>query len=105
MAFRPYVNAAVCLLALTVAGATLLLADSASAASTRSRSTTAEFQHQHPCASTGKTSGACPGYVKDHVTPLCAGGPDTPSNMQWQTTADAKRKDAWERDLCRKKGK
>lgn len=52
-----------------------------------------EFKHSHPCPSTGKSSGSCPGYVIDHVTPLKRGGADDPSNMQWQTTADAKAKD------------
>lgn len=51
------------------------------------------FQHAHPCPSTGKTSGACPGYVVDHVKPLKRGGADSPSNMQWQTVPEAKRKD------------
>jgi len=53
------------------------------------------FQQSHPCPSTGKTSGACPGYVVDHVTPLKRGGADAPSNMQWQTKA-AKEKDKTE---------
>jgi hypothetical protein len=29
-----------------------------------------EFQRTHPCPSTGKTTGAYPGYVRDHVVPL-----------------------------------
>jgi hypothetical protein len=52
-----------------------------------------EFQKQHPCPATGKTTGACPGYVVDHIVALRRGGLDEPSNMQWQTTADAKAKD------------
>lgn len=38
-----------------------------------------------------------PGYVIDHVIPLSRGGSDSPGNMQWQTRADAKAKDRWER--------
>ena len=52
-----------------------------------------DFQKQNPCPSTGKSSGSCPGYVTDHVTPLKRGGADAPNNMQWQTTAAAKQKD------------
>ena len=59
-----------------------------------------EFQRQHPCPSTGRTTGACPGYVKDHVVPLACGGPDAVENLQWQTTAAAKAKDKWERKSC-----
>ena len=54
------------------------------------------FMHSHPCPSTGRTSGACPGYVVDHVTPLKRGGADAPSNMQWQTRQAANAKDKWE---------
>jgi hypothetical protein len=59
-----------------------------------------EFQRQHPCPSTGRTTGACPGYVKDHIVPLACGGPDAVSNLQWQTVAEAKAKDKWERKRC-----
>lgn len=41
------------------------------------------------------------GYVVDHVVPLACGGADNPSNMQWQTKADAKAKDKWERKGCK----
>ena len=41
-----------------------------------------------------------PGYVIDHVVPLCAGGADAPSNMQWQTVEAAKAKDRQERAEC-----
>ena len=55
-----------------------------------------DFKKSHPCPSTGKSSGSCPGYVIDHVVPLKRGGADAASNMQWQTTAEAKAKDKWE---------
>lgn len=42
------------------------------------------------------------GYVIDHITPLACGGSDAPSNMQWQTKAEAKAKDRWERKGCRR---
>jgi len=45
----------------------------------------AAFRHDHPCPSTGRTRGACPGYEVDHVIPLACGGADDPSNMQWLT--------------------
>jgi hypothetical protein len=67
----------------------------------RSRAVAREFQREHPCPSTGQTSGTCPGYWKDHITPLKCGGADAVENMQWQTVADAKAKDAWERRACR----
>jgi hypothetical protein len=66
----------------------------------RSQAAKAAFERQSPCPSTGKASGQCSGYVVDHVTPLECGGADAPSNMQWQTTADAKAKDKTERN-CR----
>lgn len=68
----------------------------------RSMTARAQFERAHPCPATGARRGACPGWVIDHVTPLCAGGADAPSNMQWQTVADAKAKDRTERAQCRK---
>ncbi len=41
------------------------------------------------------------GYVVDHIVPLACGGADAPSNMQWQTVADAKAKDKTERIGCK----
>jgi hypothetical protein len=73
---------------------------SASAKQSRLASVKREFQLTHPRPANGHTSGACPGYVKDHVVPLACGGPDAPSNMQWQTRADAKAKDKWETKGC-----
>jgi hypothetical protein len=66
----------------------------------RSYSVKHEFQRQHPCPSTGRTTGACPGYIKDHIRALDCGGPDAVSNLQWQTVAEAKAKDKWERRGC-----
>ena len=56
----------------------------------------ARFERSHPCPSTGRHSGACPGYVIDHIRPLKRGGADRPENMQWQTKAAAKQKDETE---------
>ena len=42
-----------------------------------------------------------PGYVVDHIVPLECGGADEPSNMQWQTVAEAKAKDKTESN-CRR---
>lgn len=56
----------------------------------------AQFEKTHPCPSTGRKSGACPGYVVDHIRPLKRGGADRPENMQWQTKEAAKRKDRTE---------
>jgi hypothetical protein len=62
----------------------------------RSPAARASFRRQHPCPATGQTSGACPGYVIDHVQALKHGGSDRPGNMQWQTKAAARAKDRWE---------
>jgi hypothetical protein len=87
-------------LSLTIAGAVALAAAPLSAKEPRSREVTREFQREHPCPSTGRTRGACPGYRKDHIKPLACGGPDAVSNLQWQTIRDARAKDAWERQVC-----
>lgn len=67
----------------------------------RSASAVAQFKRQNLCPSTGLPKGRCPGYIVDHVEPLCAGGLDAPINMQWQTVAQAKEKDKIERRICR----
>lgn len=66
----------------------------------RSSSAKAEFQRHTICPSRGTTGGNCKGYVVDHIKPLACGGADRPSNMQYQTKADAKAKDKWERKGC-----
>lgn len=83
-----------------------LLAWSLADASLVKRSTAArnQFQKANPCPANGNTRGSCPGYVIDHVVPLCAGGPDTPANMQWQTVAEAREKNRADLARCRPKG-
>lgn len=63
------------------------------------------FRKTNPCPATGKTTGACKGWVVDHVVALGCSSIievdkrflDVPRNMQWQATAAAKAKDRWER--------
>lgn len=57
------------------------------------------FRKYNPCPSTGKTTGACPGWIMDHMESLRCGGKDVPENLWWQTVAEAKAKDGVE-DEC-----
>jgi hypothetical protein len=68
----------------------------------RSAAAIASFKHSHPFPTNGKQSGPCKGYVIDHINPLACEGADAPGNMQWQTKAEAKAKDKWERKGCGK---
>jgi hypothetical protein len=77
------------------------LPNPASASEHRSHAVTREFQREHPCPSTGQTTGACPGYWKDHIVPLACCGRDIVTNLQWQTIAEAGAKDRLERKACR----
>lgn len=52
------------------------------------------FRKSHPCPSTGKTKGPCPGWEVDHIVPLACGGLDDPANMQWLTKEANRRKGA-----------
>lgn len=67
----------------------------------RSQAARHAFVQAHACPSTGLPSLPCKGYIIDHVIPLCAGGADHSSNMQWQTVQEAKEKDKTERAMCR----
>lgn len=49
----------------------------------RSQAVLDAFQKIHPCPSTGKTTGACPGWQKNHVIPRACGGCDAVSNLDW----------------------
>jgi hypothetical protein len=60
------------------------------------------FVKTHACPSTGRNRLPCPGYVIDHIQALACGGPDAASNLQWQTIAEGKAKDKWERKGCGK---
>lgn len=66
----------------------------------RNSAQVAKFRRVNPCPSTGAPHGPCPGYVVDHIQPLCACGPDQAENMQWQTIAEAREKDKAERRMC-----
>ena len=68
----------------------------------RDHKAVAEFKRSTPCPGTGRAQKKCPGYVVDHVKPLACGGPDKPENMQYQTVAEGKAKDKWERKACGK---
>ena len=66
---------------LSVISATIALALAAQLAIAETHREPAQrsaFTQQHPCPSTLKTKGRCPGYVVDHIKPLCAGGADSP---------------------------
>ena len=66
----------------------------------RSQSAKVEFKREQPCPATGASKGPCRGWVIDHIEPLACGGADAAFNMQWQTVADGKAKDKWERRGC-----
>lgn len=75
-----------------IVGLACAAALAAGVAAERSKAVRAEFQRSHPCPATGAPRGACPGFEVDHVVPLCAGGPDATSNMQWLTHEEHSRK-------------
>lgn len=68
----------------------------------RDRNQVRAFRAEHACPATGLHRGACPGYHVDHITPLCAGGPDRPDNMQWITKEDHRFKTLVDVKECRK---
>ena len=67
----------------------------------RSPSEVRKFRAEHPCPSTGKIRGACPGWQVDHKIPLKCHGDDNPRNMQWLTIAQHKKKTRREARWCR----
>lgn len=77
----------------------LALSVVAADAAPRNRAERAAFQRENACPATGAARGACPGWEVDHIIPLCAGGPDHRTNMQWLTRHDHKLKT--KRDVAR----
>jgi hypothetical protein len=70
-------------------------------ATTRSAKVRKEFVKTHPCpAKVEHSKTTCPGFVVDHIIPLCAGGKDAIENMQWQTKEESYKKDKFERSQC-----
>jgi hypothetical protein len=70
--------------------------------STRSPAERAAFHREHPCPATGLRRGACPGWEVDHIQPLCAGGADHRSNMQWISKEDHRFKTLVDVKECRR---
>ena len=60
------------------------------------------FRNEHPCPVSGRKRGACPGWQVDHAVPLCAGGEDKASNMQWLSVEDHRWKTFVDARECRK---
>lgn len=80
-------------------------AELAGACEVRSRTAVNQFKRANACpailgTTNGKPTGPCPGFVVDHIIALNCGGADKSANMQWQSVADAKAKDRWERKGC-----
>jgi 5-methylcytosine-specific restriction endonuclease McrA len=69
----------------------------------RSRAVVAEFKRLQPCPSTGKATGACPGWQVDHVLALCAGGRDEVRNLQWLRVEEHRIKTRSDVLACRRK--
>jgi hypothetical protein len=58
------------------------------------------YRSAHPCPVTQQTTGPCPGWVVDHIIPLCAGGADHPSNLRWLERETARIKDPRDASTC-----
>lgn len=73
----------------------LTLPSSAEAGTKRNPAVAREFKKLHPCP---YATGDC---IVDHIVPLCAGGPDAVSNLQWQHKQESVAKDKLEWAECR----
>lgn len=88
--------AAIPLIAITLVGA-----GHAEARQLRSTIERHAFVKAIPCPATGRARLPCLGYQIDHVVPLCMGGADHRSNMQWLSIADHKAKTKNDVRTCR----
>lgn len=82
--------------------AALLTTPLADANIARSSAARTSFAKTTACPATGLNKLPCPKYVIDHIVPLCAGGIDNKSNMQWSGYVSSKGKDKEELALCAK---
>lgn len=73
--------------AYSLAIALIALGTYVDASEQRSTAVRAEFRRESPCPATGRRAGPCPGWEIDHRVPLCAGGRDEVTNLQWLTVA------------------
>jgi len=93
----PALFSAAALLAVLAAGQSF----PSEAKTARSAAVVLEFKRHSPCPATGLRRGKCPGYEVDHVTPLCAHGPDQVENLQWLTREDHRAKTRGDVRTCR----
>lgn len=63
------------------------------------------FVKENACPATDRARLPCSGYHVDHIVPLCAGGADHRSNMQWLTIEDHKAKTKIDVRACNAKGR
>lgn len=80
----------------------LLATAPAEARTERDRAQVRAFRAENPCPATGRTRGPCAGWEIDHAVPLCAGGADHPSNLQWLRKEDHRFKTLVDVRECRK---
>lgn len=81
----------------------LLASGTGEAKSVRDPEVRRAFMKLHPCPSTGKTKGACPGFQVDHVIALVCGGRDSVDNLQWLSVEAHKAKTREDIKNCRRK--
>ena len=74
----------------------------ASARIERSAAEVLAFKRHTECPSTGLRRGKCPGFDVDLIRPLCMGGEDKVSNMQWISREDHRFKTMVDVRECRR---